>query len=139
MGSKIGVTTRADDGSETNSTAIAINSTALLVGEELTWDLNTMGKGDRLVCDGSRRVCPRIFLVEGFKKSTEPVLRACGGSDLPCRSPAAAFTDTWYRVLEAQKERLTAKKPGVVGWRSEENPGQRLLDRMEPTHGQKGR
>jgi hypothetical protein len=76
-GSKIPLKVRADDESETTSNGIAINSAALLVAEEATFDLSTMGQGAVWFAIGAGGYA-RIFLAEGFKKFTEPVLRACG-------------------------------------------------------------
>jgi hypothetical protein len=59
------------------SAGIAMDSTALLVGKESTFDLSTMGNGTVFFAMGAGGYA-RIFLIKDFKSSTEPVLRACG-------------------------------------------------------------
>lgn len=77
-GSQVGVTARADDGSQTGpSKGVAINSTSLAVGEEATSDISIMGKGEahfELSAGGYARVFPAT----NFKAALDPVLRSCG-------------------------------------------------------------
>lgn len=76
-GSQIGVTTRADDGSQTGpSKGVAINSTSLAVGEEATSDISTMGKGTVYFEMGAGGYA-RNFPATNFKAALEPVLRTC--------------------------------------------------------------
>jgi hypothetical protein len=81
-GTKIKITTRADDGSETTSTGYVIDPTALAVTEQLTSDISaigisTMGKATTSFGMGDG-VYARIFPAVNFRKSMEPVLQACG-------------------------------------------------------------
>ena len=77
-GAKIIVTARADDGSSTGpSTGIAIGPTRLLVGEQSTWDIVTMGNAKSFFFVGAGDYA-RTFPTRAFKTALEPVLHACG-------------------------------------------------------------
>jgi hypothetical protein len=72
------VTTRSDDGTELKpSSGVVIGPTQLVITEDATWDLWTMGKTEVFFATGVGGYA-RIFPITNFKKSTEPVLRACG-------------------------------------------------------------
>jgi hypothetical protein len=77
QGTKIKITTKADDGSETTSTGYVVGSTGLAVTEQATADISTMGKAKTYFGIGDG-VYARIFPAVNFRKSMEPVLQACG-------------------------------------------------------------
>lgn len=74
----VSLTTKADDGSQSGpSTAVVIGPTQLVVGEQSTWDINTMGKATAFFAMGDG-VYARVFPAANFRKVTAPVLQACG-------------------------------------------------------------
>jgi hypothetical protein len=77
-GDTIKVTTRADDGSQmAPSTGIVIGPTSIVVKDESTWDLYTMGKANGFFATGVGGYA-RVWPTTNFKKMTGPVLKACG-------------------------------------------------------------
>jgi len=77
-GDRIEVTTRADDGSQMKPSAgIVIAPTRIVVKDESTWDLYTMGKARSFFATGVGGYA-RVWPLANFKKTTGPVLQACG-------------------------------------------------------------
>jgi hypothetical protein len=77
-GTQVSLTTKADDGSTSGpSTAVVVRPTALAVGEQSTFDLNTMGHAKMFFAMGDG-VYARIFPTANFREATTPVLQACG-------------------------------------------------------------
>jgi hypothetical protein len=74
----VSLTTKADDGSQSGPTAaFVIAPTKLMVGEQSTWDISTMGKATAFFAMGDG-VYARIFPVANFRQATTLVLQACG-------------------------------------------------------------
>jgi hypothetical protein len=72
------LTTKADDGSQSGpSAATVIGPTKLMVGEQSTWDIGTMGKATAFFAMGDGQYA-RIFPTVNFREATAPVLQACG-------------------------------------------------------------
>jgi hypothetical protein len=77
-GAPVSLTTKADDGSQSGPTAaFVIGPTKLIVGEQSTWDISTMGKATGFFAMGDG-VYARIFPAANFRQATTPVLQACG-------------------------------------------------------------
>jgi hypothetical protein len=77
-GAKIAVLVLADDGKQTQlSTGVVINPTQLVVWEESTRDLNTIGHAKSFFGIGAGGY-GRIFPVTNLREATAPVLTACG-------------------------------------------------------------
>lgn len=77
-GTQVSLTTKADDGSTSGpSIAVVVRPTALAVGEQSTFDINTMGKAKMFFAMGDG-VYARIFPTANFREATAPVLQACG-------------------------------------------------------------
>jgi hypothetical protein len=74
----VSLTTKADDGSQSGPTAaFVMTPTKLMVGEQSTWDISTMGKATAFFAMGDG-VHARIFPAANFRQATAPVLQACG-------------------------------------------------------------
>ncbi len=74
----IDIITKDGDGVGTGTAhAVAISSTALIVRNESTFDLWTMGNAKRFFTVSAGNYA-RIYPAANFKRATEPVLRACG-------------------------------------------------------------
>jgi hypothetical protein len=74
----VSLTTKADDGSQSGpTTAFVLGPTKLIVGEQSTWDISTMGNATAFFAMGDG-VYARIFPVANFRQATTPVLQACG-------------------------------------------------------------
>ncbi len=72
------VTTRADGGTTNGpSNGHALSPTRMMVREQATFDIHTMGQAQRFfaIGDGTHA---RIFPTVGFRDAVRPVLRACG-------------------------------------------------------------
>jgi hypothetical protein len=77
-GAPISVTTKADDGATTGPSAgVVIGPTRLVVGEQSTWDIVTMGNAKTFFAIGDG-VHARVFPTANFRTALDPVLRACG-------------------------------------------------------------
>jgi hypothetical protein len=77
-GETMKLTTRADDGTDSGaSTGVVIGPTQLVVKDESTFDLYVMGKAKSFFATGARGYA-RIWPTANLKKSTAPVLGACG-------------------------------------------------------------
>jgi hypothetical protein len=77
-GTPVSLTTKADDGSQSGPTAaFVLGPTKLIVGEQSTWDISTMGKASAFFGMGDG-VYARIFPAANFRQATAPVLQACG-------------------------------------------------------------
>ena len=77
-GASVSLTTRADSGSQSGpSAAVVVGPTKLMVGEQATWDINTMGKATAFFAMGDG-VYARVFPAANFRTATAPVLQACG-------------------------------------------------------------
>jgi hypothetical protein len=77
-GATMPVTVRSDDGTQlTPSTGTVVNPTQIVIREQATFDLATMGKANKFFATGVGGYA-RIFPTANFKKATAPVLAACG-------------------------------------------------------------
>jgi hypothetical protein len=78
-GIAMNVIAKADTGDEYTAKGKTAGPTQLVVGEEATFSLNTMGKARAafIVGDGTYA---RVFPATNFRKAVEPVLTACGDS-----------------------------------------------------------
>jgi len=77
-GAQVSLTTKADEGSQSGPTAaFVLEPTKLIVEEQSTWDISTMGKATSFFAMGDG-VHARIFPVANFRQATTPVLQACG-------------------------------------------------------------
>lgn len=77
-GTAVTLTIKADDGSQSGPTAaVVIGPTKLMVGEQSTWDISTMGKAQAFFAMGDG-VYARVFPTANFREATAPVLQACG-------------------------------------------------------------
>jgi hypothetical protein len=77
-GKPVSLTTIADEGSQTGpSAAVVIGPTKLMVGEQSTFDIATMGKAKAVFVMGDG-VYARVFPTANFRQATAPVLQACG-------------------------------------------------------------
>jgi hypothetical protein len=75
---QVSLTVKADDGSTSGpSTGVVVKPTAVGVGEQSTFDINTMGKAKMFFAMGDG-VYARVFPTANFRKAVEPVLAACG-------------------------------------------------------------
>jgi len=77
-GVPVSLTTKADDGSTTGpSAAVVIGPTRVVVGEQSTWDISTMGRAKAFFAIGDG-VNARIFPAANFRETVGSVLQACG-------------------------------------------------------------
>jgi len=77
-GTPMEVTTKADIG-KTNgpSHGVVIAPTRVIVKDDSTWDLSTMGDAQAFFAIGVGGYA-RIYPTENFRKAVDPVLAACG-------------------------------------------------------------
>ena len=72
------MTVRTDEGSQSGpSTGLVIGQTRLVVEQQSTWDIVTMGTAKTFFAIGDGAYA-RIFPTANFRDAVEPVLNACG-------------------------------------------------------------
>jgi hypothetical protein len=76
-GTPMEVTTKADTGTNGPSHGVAIAPTRLIVKDDSTGDLHTMGKVQGFFAIGVGGYA-RIYPTANFRKAVDPVLAACG-------------------------------------------------------------
>jgi hypothetical protein len=76
-GTAMNVIAKADTGDEYTAKGKTAGPTQLIVGEEATFSLNTMGKARASFIVGNGEYA-RVFPAANFRQAAEPVLAACG-------------------------------------------------------------
>jgi hypothetical protein len=77
QGASVALIIRSDAGNEVRPSGIAMNSKTLIIKEEATFGIWTMGQATKVIVLGDGTYA-RIFPAANFRKAVEPVLRACG-------------------------------------------------------------